>query len=114
MMRRSGSASEECDNRSDDDSHQNRSREPANRKDREQHEAEHRHQRRVRGQMPSLHWSAGHTEGDQSGLIQPDEAEEQSDPDGEAVAQTSGYAFHNPLAQPQNGHQDEQYASNKN
>src|SRR5664279_2830387 len=112
-MRWNRGSGNESDNCRDDDSNQDGARKLANRENRQRYEAEHGYQRGVRGQMSRLDRSAGHSERNQSRLVQPYKGEEQSNSDGEAVAQASGHALHNPLAQAQHRHQDKQNAGNK-
>src|ERR1700757_5135029 len=73
-----------------------------------QHESEHGDQCRMRGQMTGLHRRTGYAESNQSSLIESDERKKQPDSDPEAVTQTRGNAFYDPLAQAQDGKENKQ------
>ena len=64
--------------------------------------------------FPALHRRARNAQPHEPSFVQADEGEKQSDSHGEAVAERSRHAIHNPLPQAQNGHGDEQHTCDEN
>src|SRR5216683_7928333 len=64
--------------------------------------------------MSGTNRSASNAKNHDPCLVQSNECQEQADTDGKAVTQRQRYGIHNPLAQPQDGKDNEQNAGNEN
>ena len=91
-----------------ENSGKNRSRETANGEHRHQQETEDGKQHGKRGEMARPNRRSGRAYGNDAGLIQSDEGEEQSDADGVAVTERGGNGVDHPLAEAEQSHQNKE------